>query len=389
VINFEPSDDQRALIETVRAFVDRELIPLEPNILRRASEGEPFGLTREENSALQAKAKLSGLWGVDTPEEYGGAGLGWVEQALIHMELNRSFVRFKFGGSAYQQLFDATDEQKANYLIPTLEGDKISCFALSEDGGGSDAHKIRTTAVRRGDDWVINGEKVWITYGNEADWAFVICRTPEEPEGGTTAFLVDRDMGWKSSPIKMMGSIDLASLTFTDVVVPASSQFGEVGAGMKYAMQFIHRNRAVLVPSRQAGSCQRLIEIGLDWASSRRTMGKPLIERENIAFALAECEVELRALKLLTLHASWTYDSGRDPRQAANSVKFFGANAANRIVDRVVQMHGAMGLAQESPVERYYRDLRVERIHDGSDEMQLIGIIKGLAKGAVKPGELW
>jgi acyl-CoA dehydrogenase len=389
MIDFQPSDEDLAVVDTVRAFVKRELMPYEPLLLARGVAGQDAHLTQQERRDLRLKAKGSGLWGIDTPEEYGGVDLSWVTQALIYMELNRTFVDFTFGGSAPEVLYLTNEGQAERYLLPTIAGDRIFCFALSEPGGGSDARGIKTNAVRDGDSWIINGEKMWTTFGNEADYALVFCRTPAAGDDAITAFLVDRDMGWKSSPIRLMGSKDPAMLSFVDVRVPDSNRLGEIGEGMSLAMKFIHRNRGVFLPARQIGGCQRLIEMGLEWAQQRVTMGKPLIERENIRFALAESDIELKAMKLMTLHAAWLGDMHKDVRQACNQIKYFGANAANRIVDRIVQIHGGMGYAKELPVERYYRDFRVERIYEGSDEMQLQAIVRNLVRGHNAVAEVW
>lgn len=198
------------------------------------------------------------------------------------MELGRTFVKFRFGGSATEVLYLVNDDQKERYLLPTIAG-----------------------------------EKMWITFGDHAEYGLTFCRTPDEPEGGITAFLIDRSLRWKSTLIPP-----------TDSTCPAMVSF------------------------------------------------------------VADSEIHLRAMKLLSLHASWLHDSGRDPRQAANSMKYFGANAVNRIVDRVMQIHGGMGYAKEMPIERYYRDLRVERIYEGSDEIQLLSIIRNLVRSHDRVGQL-
>src|SRR5690242_6923535 len=175
-------------------------MPLEPTVLER-ERGNERGLTREELRDLQAKSRQSGFFGLQTPEEYGGMALGAVMTALIEVELGRSFVPFRFGGEADNILYAANDEQKQRYLVPTIEGERISCFAITEPGAGSDARNIRTSAVRDGDEWVINGEKTFITYGDIADFVMVFAVTDPErhregrAEGSVTCFLVDRELG--------------------------------------------------------------------------------------------------------------------------------------------------------------------------------------------------
>ena len=244
--------------------------------------------------------------------------------------------------------------------------------------------------MRDGDDWIINGEKTWISFGNEADFGVVFCRTTDESgTEGITAFMVDRDLGWKSSPIPMMGAHEAATISFQDVRVPDAYRFGEVNGGFSFAMRFIHRNRAISLPARQIGACERLLEMAITHAKDRVTMGEPLADRENIRFMIAESEVELRALKLMVLHAAWTGDSGRDPRHSSCFTKFYGARVSNRIVDQVIQIPGAIGYSKELPVERWYRDLRVARIYEGADEINLLSISRNLLRGYNKVGQIW
>ena len=205
-MDFTLNDEQKMIQRTVRDFVRKELLPLEQDVLKNEREGRP-GIAREEVKRIQLKAKEAGFWGINTPEEYGGAALGPVMTALIAMELARTFVPFNFGGSADNILYYCNEEQKKRYLIPTINGERRSCFALSEPSAGSDAGNIKMSAVKDGDHWVLNGEKIFITNGNEADFAMVFAVTDKEKgsRGGVTCFLVDRDMGWRSEPIHTMG----------------------------------------------------------------------------------------------------------------------------------------------------------------------------------------
>jgi alkylation response protein AidB-like acyl-CoA dehydrogenase len=370
MVDFALSDEQQAVRDWVRTFVERELMPLEPEVLRRERAGQP-GITREESRALQRKARESGFWGILTPEEYGGMNLGAITASLLEAELGRTFVPFRFGGAADNILFHGTEEQKQRYLLPTIEGERISCFAITEPGAGSDAKAIRTSARRDGDEWVINGEKTFITQGNEADFTMVFAVTDKEKgvNGGVTCFLVDRDMGWKSEPIATMGEWGPAALVFDNVRVPAENVLGEVGYGFTLAMQWIGQGR-YLLPSRAIGSCQRLIEMAVSQANSRETFGEKLAERQAIQWMIADSAVELQALRLLVLHAAWQVEAGKDSRHAQSMAKLYGGTKANEIVDRVLQIHGGMGYTRELPIERWYRELRLLRIYEGTDEIQ-------------------
>ncbi|GAA0520875.1 acyl-CoA dehydrogenase family protein [Saccharopolyspora thermophila] len=388
MVDFSLSDTERDIRDWVRNFVRRELVPLEPEVLRRERAGER-GLTREEQRALQDKARQAGFWGVQTPEEYGGMGLSAVMTALIEVELGRTFVPFRFGGYADNILYHANEEQKQRYLIPTIEGERTSCFAITEPGAGSDAKNLRTTAVRDGDEWVINGEKTFITGGIDADFVMVFAVTDRDrgANGGVTCFLVDRDMGWKSEPIDIMGPWERqpAALVFDNVRVPHSNVLGEVGHGFALAMQWIGRGR-YLLPARALGACERLVEMGVEYAKTRETFGRPLAERQAIQWMIADSAVEIEALRWLVLQAAWQVDQGMDSRHAQSIAKLYGGTHANEIVDRILQIHGGMGYTKELPIERWYRDLRLLRIFEGTDEIQRRTIARNVLKGHASLG---
>ena len=379
------SDEEREIRDWVRTFVRKEVMPLEQEVLNRERRNER-GLRADELEALQDKAKEAGFFGVHTPEEYGGMGLGAVMNALVEVELGRSFVPFKFGGDADNILYVANDEQRATYLVPTIKGERKSCFAITEPGAGSDARSIRTTARREGNEWVINGEKTFITGGNDADFTMVFAVTDPDKhkEGRTgesvTCFLVDRDQGWKSEYIDTMGEWGPASLIFDNVRVPHSAILGEEGNGFELAMRWIGKGR-YLLPARALGACERLVELGMEHARNRVTFGQPIAERQAIQWMIADSAVEIEALRWLVLAAAWQVDNDLDSRQGQSMAKLFGGVKANEIVDRVLQMHGGMGYTRELPVERWYRELRLLRIYEGTDEIQRRTIARNLLRG--------
>lgn len=383
MVDFALSDTERDIRDWVRTFVQRELMPLESEVLRRERAGEP-GLSKNELKDLRQKARDAGFWGVQTPEEYGGMGLSAVMTALVEVELGRTFVPFSFGGYADNILYHANEEQKQRYLLPTIEGERKSCFAITEPGAGSDAKNLRTTAYKDGSEWVIDGEKTFITGGNDADFTMVFAVTDKEKgaDGGVTCFLADRDMGWKSEPIEIMGELERrpAALVFDGVRVPEENVLGEVGQGFALAMQWIGRGR-YLLPARALGGCERLLEMGLDYARNRHTFGEPIADRQAIQWMIADSAVEIEALRWLVLQAAWQVDSGGDSRHAQSIAKLYGGVRANEIVDRVLQIHGGMGYTRELPIERWYRDLRLLRIFEGTDEIQRRTIARNLLKG--------
>jgi len=348
-MDFTLSTEEREVRDWVRTFVQKELVPREQEVLRRERDGKP-GITSDELTELQLKAKESGFWGVQTPESHGGMGLSAVMTAL-------------------------------------LEAERKSCFAITEPGAGSDAKAIRTSARKDGTDWIINGEKTFITGGNEADFAMVFAITDPEKgaNGGVTCFLVDRDMGWRSEYIDTMGEWGPAALIFEDVRVPETQILGELGHGFDLAMQWIGRGR-YLLPARAIGSCERLIQMGIDHANTRSTFGQLIAERQAIQWMIADSGVELEALRWLVLHAAWQVDAGLDSRHAQSVAKLYGGVKANEIVDRILQIHGGMGYTRELPIERWYRELRLLRIYEGTDEIQRRTIARNLLKGHVKVG---
>ena len=387
-MDFSLSPEERQIRDTVRSFIEKEVMPLEPEVLRNERAGR-VGLEPDVLRELRLKAKRMGLWGINTPEEYGGAALGPVMAAIAAMETGRTFVPFSFGGSADNILYACNEEQKKRYLIPTIEGERRSCFAITEPGAGSDARNIRTRAVRDGDDWVINGEKTFITGGHEADFAMVFAVTDPEKgaDGGVTCFLVDREMGWKSEPIPTMGQWGPASLVFENVRVPKENILGEVGKGFELAMQWIRQGR-YMIPARAVGAAERLLQMAIDYAKIRHSMGRPIAEYQAIQWMIADSQVEIEAVKWQTLYAAWRLQEGKDPRHATSIAKLNGAQMANRVVDRVLQIHGGMGYTKELPIERWYRELRLLRIYEGTDEIQRRTIARNLLKGYVRLGTI-
>lgn len=375
------TEEQIDIRETVRSFVTRELHPLEPMLIEREARGGPGVPTRDETNELRSKAQASGLWGIETPEEHGGVDLGAVAQSMVYEELGRAIFDFRFGGSAPPALLSATDEQKTSYLFPVINGEREYCLAMSEPNAGSDALNLSTTARQLGGDWVINGEKAWISKGLWADFAIVFARTVVgDADRGITAFLVDREMGWTSSPVPLMGAHQVASIHFDDVVVPADNVLGEVGCGLSPFLSTINPSRGYKISARNVGAAKRLLEVGAEYARSRVTFGRPLAERGAIQSLVAESEVEIRSAELLVHHAARRSEAGYTFSTEAAAAKLEAARTANNVVDRVLQIHGAVGLAKGLIIERYYRDLRVERIYEGADEIQLRTIARSVLK---------
>lgn len=381
------TDEQKMVKNTIRRFVEKELMPLENEVLRNEREGRP-SLSEEKLTELQMKAKDMGFWGINTPEEYGGADLGQMMMAIVLIEVSKTFVPFRFGGTADNILYYGNEEQKKKYLIPTINGEKKSCFAMTEPGAGSDTRNIKTSAVKDGNEWVINGEKTFITGGNEADFVMVIAVTDKEKHAktgteGVTCFIVDRDMGWKSEYIHTMGDWGPAGLVFDNVRVPEENILGEVDGGYKLGLEWIGFARWV-VGARAVGMGERLLQMAIDYSKERVTFGRPIADRQAIQWKIADSAVDIEAARWLVLNAAFTLDQGEDNRHLASMAKLYGANMGNRVVDNVLQIHGGMGYTKELPIERWYREARLWRIYDGTDEIQRLIISRNLLKGYVK-----
>ncbi len=382
-MDFGLSDEEKMIIGTTREFVRRELLPLEAEVTRAELEGRQFP-DRQTLKALQEKAKTAGLWGLTTPEEYGGASLSTMMVALITMETAKSFAGFNYGGGADNILYNCNDEQKKSYLLPTIAGDRQSCFALTEPDTGSDATNIRTSAVKNGSDWVLNGRKVFISNAGTADFAMVFAVTDKEKHanGGITCFLVDRDMGWTSRPIQFMSNWAAAEMVFDNVRVPERNVLGEVGRGFDLAMRWI-RNGRVTIPSSAVGQATRLLEMGVEYAKQRVAFGHPIADYQAIQWMIADSAVEIEHVKWVTLHTAWKTDQGMDARHDSSIAKLSGAQMVWRVVDRMMQLHGGMGFTKELPIERIMRQVRVYRIFEGTDEIQKRTIARNLIKGYV------
>ncbi len=323
-MDFSLSSEERMIRDTVRQFIANEVMPVEPEVLKNERNGRP-AISDDTLKRLQDKAKTLGFWGINTPKQYGGAELGWLMTALIYVELGRTYVPFMFGGSADNILYEGSKEQQERYLLPTIAGDRRSCFALTEPGVGSDAGNIRTLAVKEGKHWVINGEKIFITNGNEADFCMVLAVTDRSkgPHQGISCFLVDRDMGWRSTPIQTMGEWTPASLVLDNVRVPEENLLGEEGHGLALGMRRIGHARWAIA-ARAVGAAERLLEMAIQQANTRVTFGQPLADRQAIQWMIADSTVEIEATKWMTYRAAWMLDQGVDNRHMASMSKLYG-----------------------------------------------------------------
>ncbi|WP_067467781.1 acyl-CoA dehydrogenase family protein [Actinomadura macra] len=362
-------------VDSVRRFRERELMPLEPRFLK---EGK---LSPEERRALQERARDQGLWALDVPEEHGGQGMGTLATCLVVEELYKHPAMFEFGGSPEPVLYQADEEQKKRYLYPVIAGERRSCYAFTEPGTGSDFARIATTAVRSGDDWVINGTKIFISEVDRADFCILFASTDPSAGGrGITCFLVDMGTpGFElSRPIPTMGDDwEPYELSFSDCVVPDSARLGEVGGGWALASHQLTHGR-LKIAAFQLGIAQRCLDMAVEWAKQRVTWGKPIATRQAVQWMLADSAVELDAARFLVYRAAWMADEGEHIRNEAFIAKLYATEMAQRVTDRCLQIFGGLGYSRELPIQSFYRQVRVWRIGHGSSEIHRWMIARNL-----------
>lgn len=381
-MDFSIPEELRMLRDSARRFVEQELLPLEPLYANEAD------IPDDVRASLQAKAKELGFWGYDLPEDVGGGGVGYFGMCLVMEELARCNVPSFRAPSVFTPylgsvLFSCTPEQKGKYLYPVVSGDKRTCFALTEANGGSDPSQMRTTAVREGDSYRINGNKIFITGADKADFVQLFARTGDTAGGGgVSCFLIDR-----GTPGMRLGqNFELMSpdrpweIVLEDVVVPASQMVGEPGKGWELARSFLDVGRLIHGP-KAIGRAERALEMAIDYAKQRKTFGEPLANRQAIQWMIADSAVELNAARLMTYHAAWKADQGMNFHVEASQVKLYADDMYMRVVDRAIQIHGGIGLSRELPLELMFRDARSRTITEGSSEMQRTIIARELLSG--------
>jgi len=387
-MDFTLQEEHRMLQDTVRRFVRQELLPLESLVLQRDTQGMTGEdlLPPEVDEKLLGKAKVAGLWGLDVPEEFGGLNLDAFSKCLANEELHKTVTPFTFPPDApnlHMLMQTCTPEQRERYLIPYARGEKRSAIAISEPGAGSDPSGMQTTAIKKGDQWVINGRKIWISRAHIADFLIVMALTDKEKRarGGITAFLVD-----KGTPglvlqrqIPVIGGHAPWELVFEDMTVPDSHVLGHIGQGFA-PMQLRLTVRRLEIGSWCVGFAQRCLDMMVDYAKQRVTFGQRLADRQAIQWFIADAATDIYAARLMTYHGAWKFDQGEDVRQEASMLKVFATEMATRIADHAMQVHGGMGMSKDLPLEFIYRRLRPMRIFEGPSEVHRWVIARSLLK---------
>jgi acyl-CoA dehydrogenase len=373
-MDFSLSDEQLLIVKTTREFVERELYPHEQEI-------ERTGVLREElREELKAKAREVGLYAANMPTEVGGGGLDAVSWMLYEKELGRASYVLHFTCVARPSniLLACEGEQRERYLLPTVRGERTECLALTEPGAGSDLRSMRTSAVQKDGDFILNGTKHFISHADHADYVILFATTGEEetPRGKRklmTAFLIDKGTpgfevrrGYENVSHRGYNN---CILQLVDCRVPRAAVLGEVNRGFDVANEWLGATR-VQVAANCLGRAERALELARQWAAQRVQFGQPIGKFQGVAFKLADMAVELRAAELLTLEAAWKIEQRCATDMDMAIAKLKATEMLAMVADEALQIHGGMGLMTALPLERIWRDARIERIWEGTSEIQ-------------------
>jgi len=371
-MDFRLTDEQRLIQETVREFVDRELIP---HVREWEEKGEV------PRSFYDKMAKL-GFLGAPMPEKYGGAGMDYVSFMLLVEEISRgsssvrTTVSVQTSLSETSLLWFANEEQKRTWLVPLAKGEKLGAWALTEPEAGSDAANLQTTAALEGDEWVLNGQKRFISNGSIADYVQVYAREPgSKRHEGMSLFMVPKDApGFKVTHVETKTKLGLrasptADLAFEDCRIPEKNLIGTRGDGWNQAMKTLNSGR-IGIAAGAVGVARAALEAAVKYVKERKAFGRPIGDFQLVREMIAQSAVEIDAARLLTLRAAHLRDQGQDNTLEVSMAKLFGAQMAQRVTDWAIQVHGGYGFSGDFDVERYYRDARILGLYEGTNEIQ-------------------
>jgi butyryl-CoA dehydrogenase len=379
-MNLELTEEQKLLQKTVREFAESEVKPL----AKELDESDRF-----PRGTFKRAAEL-GLTGVALAEEEGGAGFDHIAYSIVIEEISRCCASTGVILSVQNSLYCdpihrfGSEEQKKKFLVPFARGEKIGCYALTEPQAGSNAAALETKAVKKGNTYVINGTKAWITNGGAADAAIVYVNTdPAKGEKGITALVVEKGTaGFKVGKEENKLGIHATAcceLVFTDCEVPTANRIGNEGEGYKVALSTLDGGR-IGIAAQATGIAQGAFEAALAWSQQRKAFGHPISQFQAIQFMLADMSTEIDAARLLVRKAAWKQDTGARFSMDAATAKLFASEMATRVTHRAIQIHGGYGYSREYPVERAYRDARITEIYEGTSEIQRLVISSWVLK---------
>jgi acyl-CoA dehydrogenase len=380
---YQLPEELNMLRQTVRRIIQEEIVPLEQGM-----DPEAIDLDAENWQRLAKVTRDAGLWALAAPTAYGGGGLGTFGYTVILEEMaqHRNGLYNPgygvFGRYPPNVCYEASPAQLEKYVIPTIREGKKVFFAISEPSGGSDpAGAIQTRAVRDGDNWVINGTKLWISGALQAEWGIVFARSnPAKGRQGVSCFFVERGTpGLSIRPVPVIRPYYPTELVFTDCILPKENLLGKEGDGLGMALRLLTKNRFPYAAAN-IGVAVAALRMAIAYAKQRATFGKLLSSRQAIQWMLADSEVEIRAARWLTWEGAWKVDRGEEHRHEASIAKLYSSEVLGRVVDRAIQIHGGYGVAKELPLERWYREARVRRIGEGPSEVQRFVIARNLLR---------
>jgi acyl-CoA dehydrogenase len=374
-MEFELKEEWRMLKDLVARFVREELIPLEPALLQRETEGGGIALTDDESARIDRRSRELGLWGLDAPESIGGSDLPVAAMVGVNEEMGHSIVHYYLPPDTPNLrllMLAATPEQKKRYLEPYVRGEMKSAIVISEPGAGGDPSGLSTRAVRDGDHWVINGRKIWISNLERADFGIVMARTSGTPgsRGGISAFIVDKGTpGFiPARKIPMIGGSATWEVVFEDCRVHESQLLGVQDQGFE-PMQARLGARRVQMAAWAIGKAQRALDMLCTYAPQRKTFGLPLSERQAIQWWIADAATRIHATRLMTYECAWRIDRSMDVRTQTSMVKAYATEMAWEVIDRAMQTFGAMGMTKELPLQQMANAVRLMRIYEGPTEV--------------------
>jgi len=382
-MNFDLNPSQQQLVQTVREFVQTELLPLEDEVELAGA------LSSATAKKIFERSKALGLYASNIPKQYGGGGLNALDTMLVEEQYGHAkdiLVRRAFG-NVYEVLLEGDDYQKQRWLLPCVQGERTCSIAITEPEAGSDAASIRTRAIKDGDGWVLSGHKYFISDAAFSDFFVVSAVTdPAARPKHVSLFLVDKNLPGVTvgRDRLMMGLVGTShcDLFFDEVRLGPECLLGGEGRGLRLALEVLGRVRLAQVGARAVGKASRLLQLMIDWANERQQFGKPIGDFQLVQAMIADSTIEINSARLLLHRAAWEIDQHRDAREWISMVKIDAAEMLGRVSDRAVQVFGGTGYARDVPVERMYRDARIYRIYDGTSEIHR-GIV---ARGALKQG---
>ncbi len=372
-MDFSITEEQKLIVETALRFVEEELYPYEEEVEKSDK------VSRELGEQIKRKSLELGLYAANMPEEVGGGGLDTLSMCMLDRALGRASMALNYIVYRPSNVLQAcVGDQREQYLYPACRGERVDCFAMTEPGAGSDVRGMKTFAKRDGGDFVINGVKHFISHVDWADFIILMAATGEEDSARgkrkkITTFLVDKDTPGLTvrpgySNVSHRGYHNFI-LEFDDCRVPETAVLGEVDKGFDVANDWLGATR-LQVASLCLGRCDRAMELSLDWAVNREQFGQKISKFQGVSFKLADMQTKLKAAELLTYEAAWKYDNGTMSDMDAAMSKLSATEALAYIADEAIQIHGGMGVMSELPLERIWRDARIERIWEGTSEIQ-------------------